>query len=78
MVIRPMNAVYATGDLSRLVDANGGIGEPALFSSSRDTVSLNRKAAAGAGLYTTTPRFKIMGAVELMSDEIDSGERVLR
>ena len=71
MVIRPMNAVYAMGESGRPVIARGEKdGGPALLFSDPDVVSLGRETAAGAGLYTAKPWFKIIGAVELMSEDI--------
>ncbi len=77
MVIRPMNAVYAMGELGRPVSAKGGTGGPAFFfSGGRDVVTLGRGAEAGAGLYTGKPWFKMMGAVELMSEDCTPGDRL--
>lgn len=70
MVIRPMAAVYVLGEIGRSAAGMGAKGGPTAFLSGiKDEVSLGRKSPANAGLYTAAPLFKIMGAVELMSEE---------
>lgn len=71
MVIRPMAAAYVLGELGRSAANLGAKGGPTAFLSGvKDEVALGKMASAGAGLYTATPLFKIMGAVELMSEEL--------
>ncbi len=71
MVIRPMTAAYTLGESGRPAKSAGGKSGPAaLFADVKDLVSLGN-ANATAGLYSGNPVFKIMGAVELMSDESD-------
>lgn len=72
MVIRPMAAAYAMGEIGRPAGTSGATGGSASFSKvAKDTVSLHGagglKRAGGAGLYSASPLFKMIGAVELMS-----------
>ncbi len=70
MVIRPLTAAYTMGEFGRPAHSLGGKGGPAAFlAGAKDFVSLGGKTAA-AGLYSGKPFFKIMGAVELMSDDV--------
>lgn len=70
MVIRPMAAAYAMGETGRSAAGMGGKGGPAaFFSAVHDDVVLGSRVKPGAGLYAASPFFKIMGAVELMSEE---------
>lgn len=70
MVIRPLTAGYSMGELGRPVNAKGENGGPALFfSKAKDVVSLGMESERGAGLYAGKPWFKMMGAVELMSED---------
>lgn len=71
MVIRPMPAAYTMGEIGRPANKPGGNGGPAsFFSKSMDVVSLGN-ASTSAGLYSGSPIFKIIGAVELMSEDFD-------
>lgn len=71
MVIRPMTIAYTMGELGRPARNAGGKSGPAtLFSNAKDSVSFGEKTAS-ATLYSAGPMFKIMGAVELMSDGND-------
>lgn len=73
MEIRHMAAVYQLGELGRPAGFFGGKSGPAsIFSSVKDIVSLGGKATVDAGLYSTRPTFKVTGAVELFSDDIDN------
>lgn len=70
MVIRPLTAGYSMGELGRPVSSKGEKSGPALFfSGAKDVVSLGMEPGGGAGLYAGKPWFKIMGAVELMSED---------
>jgi hypothetical protein len=65
-----MAAAYAFGETGRSASKLGGkSGSAAFFGAAGDAVSLSSEARAGASLYSATPLFKIMGAVELMSDD---------
>lgn len=67
MLIQPMAATYAMGEIGRSTATMGGKGGPAsFFSPLRDEVTLSGKPRVGAGLYSGSPLFKIMGAVELV------------
>lgn len=68
MVIRPMTAAYAMGEIGRSAVTRGGEGGSATFFGRKDIVSLGGKQR-DAGLYSAAPLFKMMGAVELMSDD---------
>lgn len=71
MYIRPMTAAYAMGEMGRPAVAKGEKRGPAsFFTSVQDLVTLGQSMPAG-GLYSAKPVFKIMGAVELMSDDFD-------
>lgn len=71
MVIRPMAAAYSMGEIGRSAGTSGAKGGPtAFFGVIKDDVSLGGKKG-GAGLYAASPLFKIMGAVELMSEEFE-------
>ena len=75
MVIRPMAAAYAMGEIGRPANKPGGKGGPAAFLSSiSDSVALHGGTGRGAGLYSPSPLFKIMGAVELMSGELEGDD----
>ncbi len=77
MVIRPMAAAYAMGEIGRSAGTSGVVGGgPAAFSKhAGDKVSLGSRVTVGAGLYTASPMFKMIGAVELMSGETEAAER---
>lgn len=69
MVIRPMAAAYALGEIGRSAACQGGKGGPAsFFSNGTDAVTLGTKSSS-AGLYSAKPMFKMMGTVELMSED---------
>lgn len=68
MVIRPMIAAYTLGEMGRPATNMGGSGGPASLFKVKDMVSLGG-GTPGAGLYTGTTLFKIIGAVELMTDD---------
>ena len=77
MVIRPMAAAYAMGEIGRSAGTMGAKGGPTSFLKEvGDEVSLGVRKPAGAGLYSASPLFKMMGAVELMSAEPDMGELI--
>lgn len=77
MVIRPMAAAYAMGEIGRSTGTVGAKGGPTFFLNSiGDEVSLGSKRPADAGLYSASPLFKMIGAVELMSAEPDMSEAV--
>ncbi len=71
MVIRPMAAAYAMGEIGRSAGTAGAAtgGSAAFSKHAGDKVSLGSKYPAGAGLYKASPLFKMIGAVELMSAE---------
>lgn len=71
MVIRPMAAAYAMGEIGRPVNKSGAMSGPASFLYKQDSVALGSADARGAGLYSASPLFKIMGAVELMTGDGD-------
>lgn len=72
MVIRPMVAAHAMGEMGRSAASMGAKGGPASFLSPlRDEVTLSGKPRGSAGVYSGTPLLKIMGAVELMHGRID-------
>ncbi len=74
MVIRPMAAAYAMGEIGRSAGTTGAKGGPTAFSRDiRDEVTLGSGKRAGLGLYSASPLFKMIGAVELMSPEGDPG-----
>ena len=67
MVIRPLAAAYAMGEIGRSAATMGGKGGPTSFLSPlRDEVTLSGKPRGGAGLYSGSPLLKAMGAVELV------------
>lgn len=69
MVIRPMAAAYALGEIGRSAGTLGAQGGPtSFFRTNRDEVTLSNTVRKGAGLYSGTPPFKMMGAVELMRE----------
>lgn len=69
MVIRPMAAAYAMGEMGRSAGTSGVTSGPAAFLREvKDEVELGRKKVI-PGLYSASPLFKIMGSVELMSEE---------
>lgn len=71
MVIRPMTAAYVMGETGRSANTLGAKGGPTAFLGGvKDEVMLNGKTN-GASLYSASPLFKIIGAVELMSEELD-------
>lgn len=70
MVIRPLVAANALGETGRSAAKRGTSGGPAAFFSNQDSVALGGKPV-GAKLYSASPLFKMMGAVELMSDEFE-------
>ncbi len=78
MVIRPLVAANAVllGEPGRSAAKRGNFGGPAAFFSGGDTVTLG-VSPKGAKTYSASPLFKMMGAVELMSDEFEppSGEQ---
>lgn len=69
MVIRPMAAAYALGEIGRSAAYRGGTGGPAsFFEKGTDAVALGARSA-DARLYSANPMFKMMGTVELMSED---------
>lgn len=75
MVIRPMAVAYVMGEIGRPANKPGGNGGPAaFFGHAKDIVSLGTGDAKKPGLYSASPLYKIMGAVELMSGDLDAGE----
>lgn len=72
MVIRPMAAAYSLGEFGRSAAVKGGKGgSTSFFAGTGDTVSFGGKSGS-AGLYSAAPLFKIMGAVELMSEDFEA------
>ncbi len=71
MVIRPLTAAHVMGEIGRSATNRGEKSGPAAFLAGKDVVSLGSRKQ-GAGLYSATPLFKMMGAVELMSEDCDS------
>ncbi len=67
MIIRPIAAAQFLGELGRSAEKRGTQGGPAVFSG-RDEVQLG-VVPKKTGLYSATPFFKMMGRVELMSDD---------
>jgi hypothetical protein len=49
-------------------------GPTAFLRAIKDEVSLGAKITSGAGLYTASPLFKMIGAVELMSADAVPGD----
>lgn len=73
MEIRQMAAAYQLGEFGRPAGFLGGKSGPAsIFSNVKDIVSLGGKAASNAGLYSARPTFKVVGAVELLSGDVES------
>ncbi len=71
MVIRPMAAAYAMGEIGRSAGTMGAKGGPTSFLHGiRDEVSLGTRMPSGTGLYSASPLFKMIGAVELTSSDI--------
>ena len=71
MVIRPMTAAYVMGEIGRSASTSGAKGGPTAFLGGvKDEVTLKGNTN-GAGLYSASPLFKMMGAGELMSEELD-------
>lgn len=68
MVIRPMTAAFGMGEIGRSVSIRGDNDGSAAFLRSGDVVSLGGPRR-DAGLYSGALLFKMMGAVELMSDD---------
>ncbi len=74
MVIRPMAAAYAMGEIGRSAGTTGAKGGPTSFLREiRDEVSLGARVPPGTGLYSASPLFKMTGAVELTSSDILPG-----
>ncbi len=72
MVIRPMAAAYAMGEIGRSAGTMGAKGGPTSFLREiRDEVSLGARVPPGTGLYSASPLFKMIGAVELTSSDIN-------
>ncbi len=71
MVIRPMAGIHFLGEIGRSAGAMGAQGGPTAFLSGKDEKIFNAKTRAGGGLYSAKPLFKIIGAVELMSDDYE-------
>lgn len=70
MVIRPLVAANIfLGEPGRPAAKRGSFGGSAAFSGG-DTVTLGA-SPKGAATYSASPLFKMMGAVELMSDEFE-------
>lgn len=70
MVIRPMAAAYVMGEIGRSAGTQGVTSGPTAFLREiRDEVDLGRRSKTNADLYGASPLFKIMGAVELTSEE---------
>lgn len=70
MVIRPLAAGVAMGEIGRSAGTLGATGGPAAFSRKiKDEVELGLGGPAALALYSASPLFKIMGAAELMSKE---------
>lgn len=70
MLIRPMAAAYAMGEIGRSAAKLGAQGGPTAFlQSMRDEVALGSAPRSSAGLYSASPLFKIMGTVELMCND---------
>ncbi|MCD8138334.1 MAG: hypothetical protein LUE17_00885 [Planctomycetaceae bacterium] len=67
MLIRPMAAAYAMGEIGRSAAKLGAQGGPTSFlQPMRDEVALGTTPRNIAGLYSASPLFKIVGTVELM------------
>lgn len=81
MVIRPLVAANVLGEMGRPASARGKSGGPAAFytDGGEDSVVLGGKGGGsgvgGAKLYSASPLFKMMGAVQLTSDEFELPER---
>lgn len=73
MVIRPMTAAYAMGEMGRSAAIRGEESGSTAFLRGKDVVALGGQQR-DAGLYSAAPLFKMMGAVELMSDDYESRE----
>ncbi|MCD7897600.1 MAG: hypothetical protein LUG50_13150 [Planctomycetaceae bacterium] len=73
MIIRPIAAAHFLGELGRSAEKRGAQGGPTAFSG-RDEVELG-VIPKKTGLYSATPFFKMMGRVELMSDDAHGAAR---
>lgn len=77
MVIRPLTAAYAMGEIGRPASVKGEKSGPAsVFSDIGDVVTLGNRSGGDSGLYNARPLFKIMGAVELMSGDDGAWDEV--
>lgn len=77
-MIQAVAGAYAMGELGRSASSLGGKGGPApAFADVRDIVSLGNGQPAGAGLYTSRSLFKIIGAVELVSSDVEVDDEAL-
>lgn len=71
MVIQQVAAAIGLGEQGRLSKSRGN-GPAQFFSRGGDSVTLGVRPANGAGLYTGTPLFKMLGTVELVTPQDDT------
>ncbi len=69
MVIRPMAGMNFLGEIGRSAGAVGAQGGSAAFLGGKEAKAFAGKSKSGGGIYSSKPFFKIMGAVELMSED---------
>ena len=69
MLIQPQSYAQLLGETGRPAKRGSDTGPAHLFSHIKDVVSLGETPRLGAGLYSGTPLFKIMGSVQLLTPE---------